>query len=181
MLRFNIIENSFRLKKSSGGRVISKNKYCETLVSINTNKQYFLYELSVGRVFQISLPLWSRCLFSAHAPLERSARAGESRVADSKRFSQASRKTVQKQLKFPKFFHCILPPKKTKTEKKSSHQDSGIFPTHRSVQKQWSEITLRFLSPEGSLLRSEESEEKTELGSIHEFPFSQNTSYPGHI
>lgn len=57
MLRFNIIENSFRLKKSSGGRVISKNKYCETLVSINTNKQYFLYELSVGRVFQISLPL----------------------------------------------------------------------------------------------------------------------------
>lgn len=57
MLRFNIIENSFRLKKSSGGRVISKNKYCEPLVSINTNKQYFLYELSVGRVFQISLPL----------------------------------------------------------------------------------------------------------------------------
>lgn len=107
-------------KKSSGGRVISKNKYCETLVSINTNKQYFLYKLLVGRVFQISLPLWSRCLFSAHAPLERSARAGESRVADSKRFSQASRKTVQKQSKFPKcwkFFHCILPPKETKTEK----------------------------------------------------------------
>lgn len=53
--------------------------------------------------------------------------------------------------------------------------------TNPSVQKQWSEITLRFLSPEGSLLRSEESEEKTELGSIHEFPFSQNTSYPSHI
>lgn len=65
--------------------------------------------------------------------------------------------------------------------KKSSHQDPGISPTHQSVQKQWSEITLRFLSPEGSLLRSEESEEKTELGSIHEFPFSQNTSYPSHI
>lgn len=121
MLRFNVIENSLKLiKKSSGGRVISKNKYCETLVGINTNKQHFLYELSVGRVFQISLPLWSRCLFSAHAPLERSAHAGESRVADSKRFSQASRKTVQKNPKFPKcwkFFHCILPSKETKTEK----------------------------------------------------------------
>lgn len=52
MLRFNIIENSFRLKKSSGGRVISKNKYCETSVCINTNKQLILYEfLSVGRGF----------------------------------------------------------------------------------------------------------------------------------
>lgn len=78
-------------------------------------------------------------------------------------------------------FTVLFLRKKTKTEKKSSHQDSGISPTHRSVQKQWSEITLRFLSPEGSLLRSEESEEKTELGSIHEFPFSQNTSYPSHI
>lgn len=93
-------------------------------------------------------------------------------------------KPYKKKSKFPKcwkFFHCILPPKETKTEKKSSHQDPGISPTHQSVQKQWSEITLRFLSPEGSLLRSEESEEKTELGSIHEFPFSQNTSYPSHI
>lgn len=71
--------------------------------------------------------------------------------------------------------------KKPRRKKKSSHQDPGISPTHRSVQKQWSEITLRFLSPEGDLLRSEESEEKTELGSIHEFPFSQNTSYPSHI
>lgn len=185
MLRFNIIENSFRLKKSSGGRVISKNKYCETLVSINTNKQYFLYELSVGRVFQISLPLWSRCLFSAHAPLERSARAGESRVADSKRFSQASRKTVKKKNQnfqsVESSFTVFFLRKKPRRKKKSSHQDPGISPTHRSVQKQWSEITLRFLSPEGSLLRSEESEEKTELGSIHEFPFSQNTSYPSHI
>lgn len=43
--------------------------------------------------------------------------------------------------------------KKPRRKKKSSHQDPGISPTHQSVQKQWSEITLRFLSPEGSLLR----------------------------
>lgn len=33
--------------------------------------------------------------------------------------------------------------RKKPRRKKSSHQDPGISPTHQSVQKQWSEITLR--------------------------------------
>lgn len=39
-------------KKSSGGRVISKNKYCETLVSINTNKQYFFMNFQLDAFFK---------------------------------------------------------------------------------------------------------------------------------
>lgn len=78
--------------------------------------------------------------------------------------------------KWFKFFPCILPPRR----KMSSHQDPGISPTHQSVQKQWSEIPLRSLSPEDSLLRSEEHG-KTELGSIHEFPFSQNKLHKSYL
>lgn len=70
--------------------------------------------------------------------------------------------------------------RKNPRRKMSSHQDPGISPTHQSVQKQWSEIPLRSLSPEDSLLRSEEHG-KTELGSIHEFPFSQNKLHKSYL